>query len=472
MDAVEADTAGGLGRQIARGRDPVEIAEATLERISRAGSPAFLATLPERARREAEASRRRQREGTRRGPLDGVPLAWKDLVDLQDQITTCASPTRTASPPAGRDARMAEHAAAAGLVSVGKTNLTEFAFSGIGLNPHWGTPVNPRGRDCPRVPGGSSSGSAVAVAAGLVAAAVGTDTGGSVRIPACFNGLAGLKTSEGRISLRGVAPLAPSFDTAGPICHGVEDCVLLDAALRGVAPAVTAPAPLSGVRFLAVESVADARIEAGVAANFAGALAALSRAGAVVERQRPRFLDAYDRVFAEHAQFTALEAYASWRHVLTGPDAGRMDARVRTRMATGLDLLPRLAGLLAARRVQIAEFRRELGDRVLLTPTVAHVAPKLAELEADPERHRRANLRTLRLTMPGNWFRGCGLTLPMGPGDAGLPTGLLLTLPWGEDDRLLAIGWAVEAAIHADHGRLPPAALGPPSGSGPSGSAP
>ena len=447
MPAFQADSAAELCRYIANGADPVEIAEAALERIDANGGSEFICTLPKRARREAEASLKRQRAGARAGPLDGVPLAWKDLIDLEGTVTTCASKTRVDHPPAMEDAVMARNAAAAGLVSIGKTNLTEFAFSGIGLNPHWGTPSNPFGSDCPRVPGGSSSGSAVAVANGLVPAAIGTDTGGSVRIPACFNGLAGLKTSEGRISLKGVAPLAPSFDTAGPICRTVEDCALVDAALRGVTPSNEERPPLSGVIFFAPDNVHSDNLEEAVAANFEAALRALRNAGADVQHGNARFLDSYAESFSDHSMLTASEAYGTWRHVLEGPKAGCMDARVRDRMMAGMDLLPRLGEIRERRRREIAAFQSELGRRVLATPTVAHVAPARAALEADPELHREINLRTLRLTMPGNWLRCCGLTLPNGRDGNGLPTGLLLTLPWGEDDRLLAVGQAVENVI-------------------------
>lgn len=159
------------------------------------------------------------------------------------------------------------------------------------------------------------------------------------------------------------------------------------------------------------------------------------------------FLDSYAESFSDHSMLTAFEAYGVWRHVLEGPKAGRMDARVRDRMKAGMDLLPRLGGIRERRRREIAAFQSELDRRVLATPTVAHVAPAHAALEADPELHREINLRTLRLTMPGNWLRCCGLTLPNGTDGNGLPTGLLLTLPWGEDDRLLAVGRAVENVI-------------------------
>ncbi len=456
MEAVMAESAAELGRRIANGLDPVEVTEAALEKIALDRSSAFICALPDRALREAQASHRRQRAGERAGPLDGVPIAWKDLIDLKGTVTTCASRTRDENPAAKADAVMASHASGAGLISIGKTNLTEFAFSGIGLNPHWGTPRNPFGNDCPRAPGGSSSGSAVAVARGLTATAIGTDTGGSVRIPACFNGLAGFKPSEGRISLKGVAPLAPTFDTAGPLCRTVEDCIFVDAALRGAHPPRLDPASLANTTFLVPENTPSSHREDAVSENLELVLRALRNAGAVVQRGKAQFFDAYAKTFSDHSQLTALEAYSTWCHILRGPLAARMDSRVRDRMQTGTGLLPRLAMIWECRKREINAFRNELDGRILLTPTVNHVAPAIGPLDEDPEMHREINLRTLRLTMPGNWWRCCGLSLPSGTDGNGLPTGVLLTLPWSEDDRILAIGLAVERAIRTGTGSEQP----------------
>ena len=183
--------------------------------------------------------------------------------------------------------------------------------------------------------------------------------------------------------------------------------------------------------------------------NLESVVRALRNAGAAVHRGPARFFDAYRDTFSDHSRVTALEAYSTWRHILCGPLADRMDPRVRDRMQTGLGLMPRLSRIWKGRKHAVEAFRHELGDRILLTPTVNHVAPPIAPLEADAEAHREINLQTLRLTMPGNWLRCCGLSLPSGTDDNGLPTGVLLTLPWGEDDRLLAIGLAVERTIRA-----------------------
>ena len=206
---LENLSAASIGRLFTAGTlDPVETTEFFLDRIARGrGSFAFTLVTDERARREAAASRRRYREGSSAGPLDGVPVAWKDLVDMAGARTTAGSALFADAPPKDLDAPIVEKLAAAGMVAIGKTNLSEFAFSGLGLNAHFGNPINPRDSTTPRVPGGSSSGSAVAVAAGLAPCAIGSDTGGSIRAPASFCGIVGFKSTEGRIDKRGVFPL-------------------------------------------------------------------------------------------------------------------------------------------------------------------------------------------------------------------------------------------------------------------------
>ena len=208
-------TALALGRRLASGElDAVALAEESLAR-ARAAGPAFIAVTEERALREARASAARLRAGAPLGPLDGVPVAWKDLIDVAGVPTTAASALRRDAPPARADAPVVTRLAAAGMVCVGKTNLSELAYSGLGLNPHFGTPPNPYG--AARIPGGSSSGSAVAVALGVVSCAIGTDTSGSIRVPAAFCGLVGFKPSAARVDRAAIQPLAPSLDSVGPL---------------------------------------------------------------------------------------------------------------------------------------------------------------------------------------------------------------------------------------------------------------
>ncbi|MFN7224425.1 MAG: amidase family protein, partial [Paracoccaceae bacterium] len=229
-------TASTLARALRDGhRDPVDVVDEVFDKITAHGDPAlFIRQTRDRAMAEARAARERLRAGNPASLLDGVPLAWKDLFDLKGTVTTAGSKVLRDAAPAAQDAALVQAAMRAGLVTVGAVNMTEFAYSGIGLNPHYGTPRNPRDPKVARSPGGSSSGSGVAVAAGIVPLSVGTDTGGSIRIPASFNGVVGYKTSTGRHPLDGVFPLSPTLDTLGPLANTVEDCVLADAALRGL----------------------------------------------------------------------------------------------------------------------------------------------------------------------------------------------------------------------------------------------
>ncbi len=232
-------TALALGEAIATGAiDPVDLAEHFLARIEAgdAEHSVYLAATPERARAESQAAALRAREGRRIGPLDGVPMSWKDLFDSAGVATTAAS-TLFADRVPEADAALLARASRAGMVCLGKTNLTEFAFSGLGINPHFGTPANAYDAEVARVPGGSSSGAAVSVARGLAPAAIGSDTGGSVRIPAAWNGLVGLKTTAGLLPMAGVIPLAASLDTAGPLTRDVADANAVLAVLAARAPA-------------------------------------------------------------------------------------------------------------------------------------------------------------------------------------------------------------------------------------------
>jgi aspartyl-tRNA(Asn)/glutamyl-tRNA(Gln) amidotransferase subunit A len=228
-------TAVQLAAAYADGRvTPADAAETCLRRAS-ASQAVFTCITADRAREEAEQSTARWRAGRPLSPLDGVPISWKDLLDVRGTPTTAASALLRSTPPARSDATVVARAAAAGMVCLGKTNLSEFAYSGLGLNPGFGTPVNPRLGARARAPGGSSSGAALAVVQGCGPLAMGTDTAGSVRIPAAFNGLVGYRASSGRYPMQGVFALAPSLDTLGPLALSVADCMALDRVLRGLA---------------------------------------------------------------------------------------------------------------------------------------------------------------------------------------------------------------------------------------------
>jgi aspartyl-tRNA(Asn)/glutamyl-tRNA(Gln) amidotransferase subunit A len=449
IDNLEKLSAVDIGRLIARGRlDPVQVAEFFLGRIERdRENPSFILVTRERALKEAAASRTRHREGRAAGPLDGVPIAWKDLVDMGGERTTAGSALYADSPPKERDAPIVANLAAAGMVALGKTNLSEFAFSALGLNPHFGTPRNPRDLTTPRVAGGSSSGAAVAVAGGLAPSAIGSDTGGSIRAPASFCGIVGFKTSEGRIDKQGVFPLSRTLDTIGPMAHTVEDCVMIDMALRGQSSTSVRPINLSGVEFVVPDGTGIDDAQAAVAANLESAMKRLEAAGAKVKLKPIRSIGAMRALSAQFGSMVAIEAYAEHRALFNSADAKRMDRRVLARAMGGRVSERDAIALQRGREELIAALVDELKGAVLVLPATPMTAPAIAPLERDDELFRVTNLRAIHYTFLGNLFRMCGLALPSGTDAAGLPTGVQFLAPSGDDERLLSIGLSMEKAL-------------------------
>ena len=332
---------------------------------------------------------------------------------------------------------------------LGKTALPEFAFSGLGQNPHFGTPRNPH--DATRMTGGSSSGTAAAVAAGLAPCGLGTDTGGSIRIPAAFCGIVGFKTTERRIDKTGVVPLSRTLDTLGPLARTVEDCALLDAIYRGVAPAAASAAPIADISLLAPspECTVVAEADDAVVANFEAALDALARAGARVERRRFEIFEAVHALTAKHGIILAAESYYQHKERVDGPDAARIDRRVMARIRRGAEMNAYdLVAIDAARERLIADFEHAVaGGRLVAMPTTLLTAPEIAPIEADDALFFETNLRAVHNTMIGNFLRTCGLALPSGRDADGLPTSILFMGPGGADEALLRAGLAIESAL-------------------------
>lgn len=430
--------------------DPVALAEETLDAIRTYKDQAIFTRLLEtRAKEEAAASSRRLREGRSRGLLDGIPIAWKDLFAIAGLPTTAGSIVLADAEPAREDADVVKALKAAGMVAVGRVNMSEFAFSGLGLNQHYGTPLNPLATDIARIPGGSSSGSAAAVAAGLVPVSIGTDTGGSVRIPSAFNGLVGYKASRGRYGMGGVFPLASSLDSLGPLCRSVQDAIWVDSAMRGrFVPEVELADP-SGLSIVVPTNVVMDNAEDGVVAAFEAALARLSAAGAKIRRAAfPAFEKLFD-VMAQNGPLATAEAFALHHRRLAGPEAEAMDRRVvaRTRLGEKITLVAYL-DTLKVREQLIREVDASLGSNEFIAyPTVAHVAPALAPLEADDELFAKVNGRTLRNTLIGNFLEWCGVSLPCGTGDASMPVGFLLSAPKNHDERMLGAALALEEIV-------------------------
>jgi aspartyl-tRNA(Asn)/glutamyl-tRNA(Gln) amidotransferase subunit A len=381
-----------------------------------------------------------------------VPIAWKDLFDLSGLPTTAGSRLLADLPPATADAAIVTRLEAAGMVSIGRVNMTEFAFSGIGLNPHYGTPVNPHGQR--RVPGGSSSGSAVAVARGLVPISIGTDTSGSVRIPAAFNGIIGYKTSGRRWPMQGAYPLSHTLDTLGVLCLSVLDAVLVDAAARGLAAPDIRRGNVRDLRLIVPTNVVFDECEPAVVANFESALNRLEVAGAHIERRALSVLDEILALNAQHGPIVNAEAYALHRERVEGSAAAQMDRRVasRIRLAAATTLTAYIA-IMEARGRLVAETAAMLEEGWFVAcPTVAHVAPSIDALEVDDDLFARTNMRTLRNTQLGNFFDWCGISIPNGTDVQGMPTGFLLSGGPGRDDHLLAVAMSAEGLIRGEAG--------------------
>ena len=439
MDWLTASAA-DLGRGIGAGAiDPVDLCEAYLEAI--AGSllrdRIYARTTPERARAEALAAAGRAKAGIRRGLLDGVPVSWKDLFDSAGVATEAGSRLLEGRVP-DRDAAVLARGSDAGLVCLGKTHMSELAFSGLGLNPMTGTPPCVNNADA--VSGGSSSGAAASVAFGLAAGAIGSDTGGSVRVPAAWNDLVGLKTTSGVLPLDGVVPLAPRFDTVGPLARTVEDASLLFAALGGGASDLRG-ANLQGARLMVLKTSALDDLEGPIGDAFDRAVRKLESAGATILRRR---VSAVAEAMPLSAQLFAPEAYGHWRTSIEGaPD--RMFAPVRERFRSGAevsapDYLAAWVRLEALRRSYLAE---TAGVDAVLLPTCPMLPPDQARLETDADYYAERNLKTLRNTRIGNLMGLPGLTLPTDTPSVGV----LLQTPPCTEGRLLRLGAAAESAL-------------------------
>ncbi len=434
-------SAGDLGRGIGAGRiDPVELTDVFLAAIDAhpARDRIYSAVTPDRARAEARAAKARAQDGVRRGVLDGVPISWKDLFDSAGTATEGGTRLLKGRVP-NSDAEVLQNATAAGLVCLGKTHMSELAFSGLGLNPMTATPPNVN--DEGAVPGGSSSGAGASVAFGLAANGVGSDTGGSVRIPAAWNDLVGLKTTSGRLSNRGVVPLAERFDTVGPLSRNVEDCALMLAALEGGRTADLAGATLKGMRLAVLTTTVLDDLRDAPKTAFEAAVARLREAGAQIDEiGSPEVAEAMPM---SPILYTA-EAYGTWGHMIDAdPDA--MFPPIRERFCSGKDFTAadyvatwrRLEELRAAWNARVAAY-----DAVLM-PTAPNVPPAADRLMTDNDYYVTENLLALRNTRVGNLMGLCGVTLPTATPSCGI---LLSGKPFGEE-ALLRVAKAAEDAL-------------------------
>jgi aspartyl-tRNA(Asn)/glutamyl-tRNA(Gln) amidotransferase subunit A len=444
-------TALELGRSFEAGKaDPREVAEDFLERagLEDPDRRVYVRLLEKRARAEAAAAADRAERGLRRHALDGVPLSWKDLFDVAGEPTAAGSLALKNRVPE-KDAEVLARATRAGAVCLGKTTMTELAFSGLGINPKFGTPANPHDGKVERVPGGSSAGAGVSLARGLAGGAIGTDTGGSVRIPAAWNGLVGLKTTAGRLPLTGTVPLSPTFDTVGPLARDVADAAALFALLEGRQARPLAAADLKNVSLRLPGGIAWEGVEPQIASALDKGIHRLVKAGVrIVEHPLPELDEIHALAWDPKASRLVAEAYAQWGEMLAANEAD-IYRPVFERVMAGETL--KAGDLVRAdlKRKEIAAryFAATAGADAVILPTVAIAPPPIAGLVSGGEAYGRANRMALRNTTIGNQLGVCAITLPCGNDDNGLPIGLMLQSAPYTEERLLSIGLAVERAL-------------------------
>ena len=375
----------------------------------------------------------------------GIPVSIKDLFDIRGQVTRAGSRALEDSAPAENDAPVVARLRRAGFVLIGRTNMTEFAYSGIGINPHYGTPKSIWQRNVGHVPGGSSSGAAVSVVDRMAYGALGTDTGGSCRIPAAYNGIVGYKPTQRRIPLEGGVPLSFSLDSFGPLANSVQCCATLDAVLAGEPIAVVRPRPIKGMRLAVPTTIALDELDNAVAKTFERALETLSRQGALVERiEMPELLDV--GVMNAKGGFASSESYAWHRYLLTSK-GDVYDPRVSARILRGESMSAAdYIDLLVARRSLVARAAERLASYdALVMPTTANTPPRIADL-ADDKEFTKANLRALRNCTLINMMDGCAISLPAHR-EGEVPVGLMLAASGGSDRRIFELAAGMEAAI-------------------------
>jgi aspartyl-tRNA(Asn)/glutamyl-tRNA(Gln) amidotransferase subunit A len=444
-------TVTALARDLAEGRTTSrKLVEEALARIADPageGARAFMKVYAEHARADAEQADRLRRQGVVRSAVDGLPISVKDLYDVAGDVTRAGSRLLAGAAPAKQDAAAVARLRAAGAVIVGRTNMVEFAFGTTGLNPHYGTPRNPWDRKTGRVPGGSSSGAAVAQADGMCVMALGSDTRGSIRQPAALCGLVGWKPTQRRVPLDGAFPLSYTLDTVGPLANSVACCAAYDAVLAGEAPAPLAALPARGLRLLVPRGALLEDLDAEVGRAFEAALKKLAAAGAALTEMA---VPAFDRQaeYFKNGGFAGAEAYAihrRWQDRL-----GEYDPRIAKRVLFGKEIG-------AADYVDLMQLRaaymREVGALAapfdaMLMPTTPTVAPAIAEVDKSDEDYFRWNFRILRNVGVVNFLDGCAVSLPChAPGTA--PVGLSVFGVAMSDRHVLAAAAAIEGALRA-----------------------
>ncbi len=443
----QGPTLASLAADLAAGRTSARaLVEECLAKISDPdgeGARTFISVDSEGALAAADAMDSLRKANAAPSPYAGIPISIKDLFDIKGQVTRAGSKVLGDRPAAAEDAPAVARLRRAGFVLIGRSNMTEFAYSGIGINPHYGTPRIAWQRDVGHVPGGSSSGAAVSVAYGMAHGALGTDTGGSCRIPAAFNGVVGYKPTARRVPKEGAVPLSTSLDSAGPFARSVACCATMDALLANETSDVLTPRSVKGMRLAVPTTVVLDNLDDAVAATFERAIARLSEAGALIERIA---VPEFDRVATMNAKggFSGAESFAWHRELLSRREAD-YDPRVVVRIRKGeAQSAADYVDLLAARQALIADFATRCAPYdAMVMPTVAIAPPRIDELVKDDDAFTKANLLALRNCTLINFTDGCAISLPVHrEGDA--PVGLMLAAPGGEDRRLFELAAGVE----------------------------
>jgi aspartyl-tRNA(Asn)/glutamyl-tRNA(Gln) amidotransferase subunit A len=429
----------------AKSRGLVEECLARIRDPSGEGSRIFLKVHAEDALAAADFHDHMRARGAAPSSFAGIPVSIKDLFDIAGDVTTAGSTVLRDAAPAEHDAPSVARLRAAGFIPIGRTNMTEFAFSGLGINPHYDTPRNAYDRKSSRIPGGSSSGAAVSITDAMAFGALGTDTGGSCRIPAALCGVVGFKPTAHRVPTAGAFPLSTSLDSVGPLAATVECCAVLDAVLAGEALVDLPPFPLEGLRMAVPQTMVLDSVEPVVARAFDAALAALRKAGA-------RIVDIPLRELAELQQInakgglSAAEAFAIHRPLIAKGES-MYDPRVLSRILRGREQD-------AADYIDLVQARADFIRRVaavmapydaMVMPTTPVVAPRIADFASD-DTYRRVNMLVLRNPSIVNFLDRCSISIPCHrAGDA--PVGLMLIGEHDADRKLLSIAAAIEKVV-------------------------
>lgn len=422
----------------------LETALAAITAAGDEGRHIFTRVYTDSARTAAHAADRRAGVGKPVGPLDGRIVSIKDLFDVAGEPTTAGSKLLRDAAPAAHDALVVSRLRAAGAVIIGKTNMTEFAFSGVGINPHYGTPGN--ALDSTRIPGGSSSGAGVSVARGMCEIAIGSDTGGSVRIPSALNGLVGFKPTQARVPRDGAFPLSYTLDTLGPLCRSVAEAAAADSVLAGIGDEPLPKRHLSGLRLGVPRGLLFSQADDEVLAAVEQALGQLAGAGARLSDES--LDDLLGQPFRLQERGTLVAAEAAWIHrqwVDSQPAAYDPIVLGRIRRGQTLDAAT-YVGIQQARAALLPALdERMTGLDVLLLPTLPLLAPRTADVQNE-EAFLRTNALLLRNPSVFNFFDLPALSLPL-PRQGGLAVGLMLVGKRGGDRELLALGAAIEGLL-------------------------